>query len=132
MSNRSLTAEKLYERLLNYAKKCQRLVMMLPKTIYNIEYGKQLTRSSGSQGANYLEAIEAGSHREFIHKLKTCRKESRESVHWITLIEFANSRISGIQKICNELIEEGREYVKIFASSVSTTERNKEIKKSSK
>lgn len=124
-----MTPELLYERLLTFAKRCQKLVKRLPKTIYNIEYGSQLIRSSASPGSNYIEAIEASSRRDFIYRLKVCRKETKESIHWLMLIENANEEFAEIKKESEDLIKEARELIRIFTSSVLTSEKNKEIRK---
>jgi len=70
-------SEAFYERLLSLAKRCQQLVAKLPKTQYNFEYGSQLIRSSSSPGSNYIEALEALGKKDFIHKLRISRKETR-------------------------------------------------------
>lgn len=124
-----MTSEILYERLLKFAKDCQQLITSLPKNTWNFEYSGQLIRSSGSPGANYIEAIEAASPKDFAHRLKICRKESKESIHWLMLIKFANIDPSAIQVKSDELIKEAREFIKIFASSILTSERNQGIKK---
>ncbi len=124
-----MTPEILYERLLEFAKRCQQFVNKLPKRIYNIEYSSQLIRSSSSPGANYIEAIEAISFKDFIHRLRICRKESRESTHWLTLVMNANPDSIGVQNEGNELIKEAMEFVRIFSSSITTSERNQAIKK---
>ena len=69
----------LEDRTLKFAKNVRALVKKLRKTVGNIEYGKQLVRSSGSVGANYIEANEALSKKDFIMRVKICRKESKES-----------------------------------------------------
>jgi len=123
---RKLNSEILYKRLLEFAKNSEKLVTSLSRNISNNEYGKQLIRSSGSVGSNYIEAIEGFSRKEFIHRLKICRKEARESIHWLILIQSSNKEIK-ITESCNNLISEGREIIRIFASSIFTAERNKEI-----
>ena len=55
----------LEDRTYQFAKGCRNFIKELFKTISNIEYGKQLTRSSGSQAANYIEANEAISRKDF-------------------------------------------------------------------
>ncbi len=69
----------LEDRTLKFAKNVRALVKKLRKTVGNIEDGKQLVRSSGSVGANYIEANEALSKKDFILRIKICRKESKES-----------------------------------------------------
>src|SRR3990167_9941853 len=120
-----LTPEILYDRLLIFAKRCQKLVSRLPKTRYNLIYGDQLIRSSDSPGSNYIEAIEASSRKEFVHKLKTCRKESKESIRWLDLIQSANKEVGWVQTETKGLIKEAQEFVKIFTSSIITSEKNR-------
>lgn len=124
-----MTPELFYERLLTFAKVCQKLVKNLPKTTYNHEYGSQLIRSSASPGANYIEAIEAASKKDFTYRLKICRKESKESAHWLNLIEFSNQDLREIHAETETLIKEAREFVRIFTSSILTSERNQQILK---
>lgn len=81
----------LEERTSEYAKKVRNIVRKLPRTIANIEDGKQLVRSSGSVGANYIEANEALSRKDFGMRIKICRKESKESAYWLDLIIDGNS-----------------------------------------
>lgn len=127
----SFNSEVLYGRLLKFANSCGNLVSRLPKQITNLEYGRQLVRSSASIGANYIEAIEGFSRKEFILRLKICRKETKESNHWLTLISSANN-VAEVSRNCEVLISEGRELIRIFASSINTSERNLEIQKISK
>lgn len=74
-SNRYDLEERTYE----FAKRCRDFVRKLPRTISNLEYGKQLVRSSGSQAANYIEANEALSKKDLGHRIKISRKEAKES-----------------------------------------------------
>jgi len=69
---------ELEERTAQFARCCRDYVKNLPRTISNIEYGKQLIRSSGSQAANHIEANESLSKKDFIHRIRICRKEARE------------------------------------------------------
>jgi len=62
----------------------------LPKTIANIEDGKQLIKSSGSTGANYREANESLSKKDFLMRIKISRKEAKESAYWLRLIYETN------------------------------------------
>jgi len=71
----------LEERTLNFAKRINRYVNSLPKTATNIENGKQLVRSGGSIGANYIEANEALSKKDFIMRVKISKKEAKESIY---------------------------------------------------
>ena len=77
----------LEERTLKFAKDVILFVKSLSMTITNIELIKQIVRSSGSVGANYIEANEALSKKDFIMRIKICRKEAKESRYWPKLIE---------------------------------------------
>lgn len=73
----------LEERTLQFAKRVIALVNRMPKTLPNIEIGRQLVRSSGSVGSNYIEANESLSKKDFVVRIKICRKESKESRYWL-------------------------------------------------
>lgn len=89
-------------------------VVKFPKTISNIEDGKQLVRSSGSVGANYIEANESLSKKDFVMRIKICRKEAKESRYWLLLIEPLEEN----RKEKDELLQEAMELTKIFGSIV--------------
>jgi len=69
----------LEERIFQFAKNVRVFVKKLPITTANIEDGKQVIRSSVSIGANYIEANESFSKKDFVFRIKICRKESKES-----------------------------------------------------
>ena len=106
----------LEDRTYEFAKRCRDFINKLPKTITNIEYGKQLAKSSGSQAANYIEANESLSKKDFSHRIKICRKESKESRLWIRLCDPRND--ASLQKEQKALIREAEELTKIFGSIV--------------
>lgn len=107
----------LEERTFNFARRCRDYVKKLPRTISNIEYGKQLVRSSGSQAANYIEANEALSKKDFAMRAKICRKEAKESKLWLNLTE----PLEKDQQEKESLIQEATELTKIFGSIVEST-----------
>lgn len=86
----------------------------IPRTISNIEYGKQLIRSSGSQAANYIEANESLSRKDFMLRIKICRKEAKESRLWLRLCITADDKEFSQMQV--ELIQEAYELTKIFNS----------------
>ena len=53
----------------------------------NKEIARQLIRSSGSVGANYIEANESLGRKDFAMRIKICRKESKESIYRLRLLE---------------------------------------------
>jgi len=79
----------LEDRTFSFAKNTRLFLKKLPKTTSNIEDSKQVTRSSGSMGANYIEANESLSKKDFLMRIKICRKESKESIYWLKLVDCA-------------------------------------------
>ncbi len=108
----------LEERTLRFAKNVIELVNILPKTIANIEVSKQVIRSSGSVGANYIEASEALSKKDFALRVKICRKEAKESRYWLSLVEVKEENVDKTRQL---LINESTELMKIFGSIVEKT-----------
>ncbi len=106
----------LEERTFQFAKQSSLFVKNLPKSISNIEYSKQLVRSSSSVGANYIEANESLSKKDFIMHLRISRKEAKESVYWLRLISETNETI--LSDKCKELIQEAIELKKIFSAII--------------
>lgn len=106
----------LEERTYKFAERCRDFVKKLPKTVPNFEYGKQLVRSSGSQAANYIEANEALSPKDFVHRVRICRKETKESGLWIRLCETGGS--ADLENERKELLQEAEELRKIFSSII--------------
>ena len=99
---------------IQFAKNVSCYVKKLPKNISNIEYGKQVVKASGSVGANYIEANEALSKKDFIMRIKISRKEAKESAYWLRLIVETND-----EKYTEEgtkLFKEATELKKIFSS----------------
>ena len=77
----------LEERTFEFAKAGRAFVKKLPRTIGNIEDAKQFIRASGSIGANYIEANESIGKKDFVMKIKTCRREAKESGYWLRLLD---------------------------------------------
>ena len=107
----------LEDRTLTYAKRVNKYVKGLPRTIASIENGKQLTRAAGSVGANYIEANEALSKKDFSMRIKISRKEAKESRYWLNLTE-PNRRDEAEKQM---LIVEATELTKIFSSILLKT-----------
>ena len=104
----------LEERTFQFAKAVRLFVKTLPKTIANIEDGKQLIKASGSVGANYREANESLSKKDFKMRIKICRKESKESAYWLRLIHETNNLKNADE--AESLMQEANELKKIFSS----------------
>ena len=110
-------SEKVYdleERTFQFSKNVRLFVKTLPKTIANIEDGKQVIRSSGSVGANYREANEALSKKDFVMRIKISRKEAKESNYWLRLINETNNIKNADDAFY--LIQEANELKKIFSA----------------
>ncbi len=110
----------LEERTFLFAKRVRALLKLLPKSISNIEDSAQLTRSSGSAGANYIEVNEAISAKDFLYRLKICRKESKESRFWLRLIDTGDNTVAETER--SLLIKEAHELVLIFNSIIRKSE----------
>lgn len=107
----------LEERTSLFAKNIALFCKKLPKTISNVEYLKQLIRSSGSVGANYIEANEALSKKDFLMRIKICRKEAKESAYWFNLIIETNDQ--SFTKEDLSLLNESLELKKIFSAIIN-------------
>ena len=81
----------LEERTFQFAKRVRLYIKKLPNNISDIEDSKQLVRASGSVGANYIEANESFSKKDFIMRVKICRKEAKESAFFLRLLYETNS-----------------------------------------
>ena len=86
----------------------------MPKTVSNIEDSKQLVKASGSVGANYRDANESLSKKDFLMRMKISRKEAKESAYWLRLIHETNNLRNAND--AQKLIQEANELKKIFSS----------------
>lgn len=107
------TQYDLEDRTLKFAKNAIVFCKTLSKTAIDAEIAKQLVRSATSVGANYIEANEALSKKDFLMRIKICRKEAKESSYWLRLVELPNPDLNKHQ---NELLKESIELMKIFGS----------------
>ena len=104
----------LEERTFQFAKAVRLFVKRLPKTVGNIEDGKQLIKASGSVGGNYIEANEALGKKDFLMRIKISRKEAKESAYWLRLIYETNNLNNADEAL--SLIQEANELKKTFSS----------------
>ena len=110
----------LEERTFNFAKDVAHFVKGLPKSFVTHEYCMQVVRSSGSVGANYIEANESLGKKDFLMRIKICRKESKESAYWLKLIIATNEGQPSEKG--RKLFEEAEELKKIFSAIHSKSE----------
>ncbi len=109
----------LEDRTYQFAKDVRAFVKKLPRTICNQEDGRQLVRASGSVGANYIEANEALSRKDFRMRIKICRKECKESRYWLRLLDTPAGPLDTQR---NRLIQESDELMRIFAAILRKSE----------
>lgn len=91
MVNEGSPVYDLEERTFQFAKRVRLWIRELPGSIPNQEDIRQLVRASGSVGANYIEANEALSRKDFKMRIKICRKEAKECVFFIRLLSELNA-----------------------------------------
>ncbi len=111
----------LEERTFNFTKRVIEFVNKLQMTLANIEVSKQLVRSAGSVGANYIEANESFSKKDFIMRVKICRKEAKESCYWLKLVNCNNDLHD--EQTC--LIQESVELTRIIGAILEKTNAKK-------
>ena len=115
-----IKVERIYdleERTAVFAETVIVFVKKLMQDAVNRRIIDQLVGSSGSIGANYCEASEAESKKDFIHKIMICKKEAKETCHWLRLLAKVHSeRAEEIRK----LWKEAHELVLIFSKSIQS------------
>jgi four helix bundle protein len=116
--------EKLEDRLVSFAVRAIEVVESLPDSKAGRHIAGQLVRSATSPAPNYGEAQGAESRSDFIHKMKICLKELRETLIWLKIIErkplCPPEQLRSIITECNELVA-------IFVASVKTADSNRKV-----
>jgi four helix bundle protein len=107
----------LEERTFEFAQSVRAFVKQLPRTVSNTEDIKQLVRASGSVAANWIEADEALSKRDFLMHAKICRKEAKESRLFLRLVDAVLAKNNAIAR--EALAAEVRELTLIFSLIIS-------------
>jgi len=108
----------LEERTYLFACNVRDLCFKIAKNEVNRIYITQLVRSSSSPGANYIEANESLGEKDFLMKIRICRKESKETEYWLKLIKIDNCEALNKEK--DSLINESKELVKIFSAIIKS------------
>lgn len=111
----------LEERTALYAERVRDFCLKLPKNAVNIEYVPQLIRSGSSPGANYIEANESIDDKDFKMKIKTCRREAKESAYWLRLTLTDGSMEQENERIY--LRQEARQFILIFTAILKKREQ---------
>jgi four helix bundle protein len=102
----------LEDRTSKFAAAVRVFVRSLPRTVCNFEDVKQLVRSSGSVAANYIEADEALSDKDFVFRIKISRKEAKESRLWLRLLDTGKEQRLASDR--DALAQEAHELMLIF------------------
>ncbi len=113
----------LEERTAKFGENILKFIKRTPKNITTNSIINQLIRSATSVGANYCEADDAHSKKDFIHKISLCKKEARESKHWLRMIaQVTNHSLKPETRI---LWKEAHELNLIFASIILSAKGQK-------
>lgn len=107
----------LEERTAEFAEKVIDLVKRLPINPINNRLIDQIVGSAGSIGANYCEANESESKKDFVHKMGIAKKEIKETRYWIRLLAHANSNFREELKL---IWLEAQELLLIFSKIISS------------
>lgn len=108
----------LEERTQKFSRDIRLFIRNVPKKFENLEDLKQLLRSSGSVAANFIEANEAESKKDFRHRIKICRKETKESRFWLTSLIIDDQAMQPEQQ---RLQQEAYEFELIFGAILRNT-----------
>jgi four helix bundle protein len=109
----------LEDRTLEFSKRIIRLVKKLPQNTVNFKLTDQLVRSGTSVGANYREANDAISKKDFLHRMRISRKEARETTYWLELLVETNLEF---KKEIDLLLEECKELRNILSAILTKSE----------
>jgi four helix bundle protein len=101
-----------------FARNIRRFVRKLRPTFIDRDDFRQLVRASGSIGANYIEANDALSKKDFLMRAKICRKEAKESAYWLRLLDVEKER----DREKESLHDEAMQLMKIFGAIVRKCE----------
>ena len=114
----------LEDRFIDFSVRVLNLVEALPGDRIGNHVAGQLMRSGTSPAANYAEACAAESQKDFVHKLKVSLKEMRESFVWIRLIH-RKPLVENVERL-DPIMSECDELIRILASSIQTSENNRQ------
>jgi len=114
----------LEERLITFAVRIMNLVEALPNTRAGNHVAGQLIRCGTSPAPNYGEAQGAESRNDFIHKMRVCLKELRETRVWLLMAQ--RKPLIDPPGQLDSLVQENNELIAIFVASIGTAEKNKD------
>jgi len=106
----------LRDRTSAFARDARGFVRKTPRTLASLSDCRNLIRSTGLLGASYIDADEAGSREEFLRCMGNCRRQSRQSAHWLTLLDGDLDERS--EDMRQRLLKESGELERIFGAIV--------------
>jgi len=106
----------LEERTFEFARDVRIFLKTLPRSTVVMADIKQVVRSSGSIGANYIEANESLGERDFVYRLKISRKEAKETIYWLGLICATNDLSNASEGA--RLVDEANQIRKILSAII--------------
>ena len=109
-------SQQLEDRFLIFAKQVRDFCECLNHNVINNQYIGQLIRSSGSIGANYIEASDSLGVNDERMKLRISRREAKESVYWLQLLLINNA---DLEEKKSSLIDEADQIKKILSSIIT-------------
>ncbi|MFH1427270.1 MAG: four helix bundle protein [Patescibacteria group bacterium] len=112
----------LEERTAKFGEDVIKFVKKVPKNTVTIPILNQLVKSGTSIGANYCEADDAESGKDFRHKIGICKKEARETKHWLRMVAIATPEFANEARV---LWQEAKELNLIFNSIVNKLKKKK-------
>ena len=110
----------LEEKLEQFGEKIIELSKKVPKNTITIPIVGQLVEAGTSIGANYMEANGASSKKDFKNKIHICKKETKETMHWLRMLAKAYEKA---KTECRELWQEAKGYAKVFSSIIRTIKK---------
>jgi len=110
----------LEDRTYDFARRVRTFVKKLPRTICNAEDVKQVVRSSGSVGANYIEANESLGKKDFLMRIRISRKESKETRYWLRLLDTRDNATLNQER--DWLVQESNELTNIFGAILKNSQ----------
>jgi len=117
----------IHERIFDFIVNVIKVLNKLPKTPTNLVFINQATRSVTSMGANDQEADGSSTKKDFIHGFTLVRKEGKETVFWLRLVEKTNSEKLGLD--FSSLVKEGEEIVAIVSAIIKKVSESKKERK---
>jgi four helix bundle protein len=110
-------SQELENRFHEFGKNVRDFCLKLKYDIINTEYIKQVIRSSGSIGANYIEASDDLGKLDEKMKIKIARREAKESIHWLDLIHTKQDKNLDEERL--RLMDEALQIKKILSTIIN-------------